>query len=100
MIERLRTFVVERGKIARGSDIVTACNNSALSLSDLRALLAALEAAREDAAEAKQNGYELGLLAGAQEAERLRGVIARYERKLDAAIDQARGKGGGEVEGG
>lgn len=58
---------------------------------------AALEAAREDAAEAKQNGYELGLLAGAQEAERLRGVIARYERKLDAAIDQARGKGGGEV---
>ena len=54
---------------------------------------AALEAAREDAAEAKQNGYELGLLAGAQEEERLRGVIARYELKLDADIDQARGNG-------
>ena len=48
LIERLRSFVVERGKIACGSDIVSACNNSALSLSDLRALLAALEAARED----------------------------------------------------
>lgn len=48
LIERLRSFVVERGKIACGSDIVSACNNSALSLSDLRALLAALEAVRED----------------------------------------------------
>ena len=32
-----------------------------------RELLAALEAARGDAAEAKQNGYELGLLAAARE---------------------------------
>ena len=46
LIERLRAFVVERGKVACGSDIVSACNNSALSLSDLRALLGALEAAR------------------------------------------------------
>lgn len=41
MIERLRAFVVERGKLACGSGIVSACNNSALSLADLRALLAA-----------------------------------------------------------
>lgn len=80
LIERLRNF--------EGSDEL---GNGDFSL--LREAAAALEAAREDAAEAKQNGYELGLLAGAQEAERLRGVIARYERKLDAAIDQARGKG-------
>lgn len=41
-IERLRSFVVEREKIACGSDIIIACNNSALRLSDLRALLAAV----------------------------------------------------------
>lgn len=50
LIERLRSFVVERGKIASGSDIVTACNNSVLRLSDLRALLAALEAVERDIA--------------------------------------------------
>lgn len=46
-IERLRSFVAEREKIACGSDIVIACNNSELRLSDLRALLAALEAAQQ-----------------------------------------------------
>ena len=37
---------------------------------ELAALVAALEAAREDASEAKQNGYELGLLAASQGAAR------------------------------
>src|SRR5690606_38592246 len=75
---------------------------------------AALEAAREDAAEAKQNGYELGLLAAAREdAERWRQAFvderasryradgmkveqARIHAETDAvvaAIDQARRKG-------
>lgn len=87
LIERLRSFVAERGKIAGGSDIVTACNNSVLRLSDLRALLDALEAAREDAERYR--------------CLRAQNVIAvtshdqsvEYQRDdLDAAIDRVRGK--------
>src|SRR5690606_17845845 len=48
LIERLRSFVVERGKIACGSDVVSVCRNAALSLSDLRALLAEIEALRAE----------------------------------------------------
>jgi len=96
-IERLRSFVVEREKIACGSDIVTACNNSALRLSDLRALLAALEAAREDA-ERWRHARRILTVEDIEKSQKIFDAFGlegneHENRKADAAIDQARGKG-------
>jgi hypothetical protein len=109
LIERLRSFVVERGKIACGSDIVSACNNSALSLSDLRALLAALEAARVDAEDAaryrwlrKGESDDVAVVRGLGAMDYgMSAVVYTYSEEIDgddldaaidAAIDRARGK--------
>src|SRR5690606_41121854 len=58
------TYVGQEQYLANGH-FIAACDPDTIRelLAERDQLAAALEAAREDASEAKQNGYELGLLA-------------------------------------